>query len=417
MMKLRPFQEIGRDFLASKKRALLADEMRVGKTPQAIAAADAIGAKKVLTVCPAIAVPHWQKEWKAWSPERPAAIALTGKEPKLTASLTVASFNMADKWREALCARQWDVLIVDECHFAKNPAAVRTKLIYGKESLAWHSGYIWALSGTPAPRHAGELWPMLVAFGITKFTYWEFLNRYCRCDLTGRPIGTKENMIPELRMLLNKIMLRRTRKEVAPEMPDIGFEFLEVIPTSPADLVVPKEIKDEALIQWLEVSAHSQSGIRQEVAKAKVGPLCEEIFFCLENNLLQQTVVFGFHVEPLEILVEVLRARGISAATITGKTSQKDRLAFQEGFRYNKISVLAVNILAGGIAIDLSAASHGYMLELDWVPGNNLQAASRLISMNKQEPVTIDVVTWRGSTDDQIQQVLVRRVKELSQLF
>jgi hypothetical protein len=54
---------------------------------------------------------------------------------------------------------------------------------------------------------------------------------------------------------------------------------------------------------------------------------------------------------------------------------------------------------------------------LDWVPGNNAQAANRLISMEKEEKVTFDVVTWPGSTDDRVQKILLRRVAELSKLI
>jgi SNF2 family DNA or RNA helicase len=150
---------------------------------------------------------------------------------------------------------------------------------------------------------------------------------------------------------------------------------------------------------------------------AKVEPLAEEIKFALQNNLLTQTVVFGFHVNPLVELAKRLADSGISAAVMNGATGQIARIAMQEDFRHNRISVLVCNIIAAGTAIDLSAASHAYFLELDWVPGNNVQAANRLISMDKQEPVTADVVTWPGSADDKVQQVLVRRARELAQLY
>jgi hypothetical protein len=78
---------------------------------------------------------------------------------------------------------------------------------------------------------------------------------------------------------------------------------------------------------------------------------------------------------------------------------------------------VVANLLAAGTAIDLSAARHAYMLEMDWVPGVNLQAVNRLVNMQRGDGVTVDVVTWPGSTDDRVQQVLMRRVRELSQLY
>ena len=79
--------------------------------------------------------------------------------------------------------------------------------------------------------------------------------------------------------------------------------------------------------------------------------------------------------------------------------------------------MICANILTAGTAIDLSAASHGYFLELDWVPGNNTQAANRLVSMGKDEPVTFDVVTWPGSVDDAVQRILLTRTRQLSKLY
>ena len=78
---------------------------------------------------------------------------------------------------------------------------------------------------------------------------------------------------------------------------------------------------------------------------------------------------------------------------------------------------MCANILAAGTTIDLSAARHAYFLELDWVPGNNVQAASRLVSMGKLDPVTCDVVTWPGSFDDKLHRTLLTRTRELSKLF
>ena len=69
MLTPRPYQIEGRDWLAGKRFALLADEMRVGKTPTAILAANKVKAENVIIVAPAIAVPHWEKELDKWGAE------------------------------------------------------------------------------------------------------------------------------------------------------------------------------------------------------------------------------------------------------------------------------------------------------------------------------------------------------------
>jgi len=309
-MKLRPYQITGRDFLAARTRALLADEMRVGKTPQAILAADKIGADKVLVVCPAIGVAHWIREFNKWTPN-----SLHG--------FAVYSYDKARRM-PSLLKDHWDVVIADECHFAKNPEAQRTKLVYGKGGLGWCADRMWALSGTPAPKHAGELWPMMRAFGLTRLTYDAFLQLYCRVDGYGLVRGSKEKMIPELRAILAPTVLRRTRREVAPEMPGIDYQILTVDPTG-------VDLPPHAA--WNEYNPGAYAAERQAVAMAKVKPLVDQIAFAIENELLKQTVVFGWHLDPLYAVVDGLRARGIVAQPLTGQNSLKDRERVQKEFR------------------------------------------------------------------------------------
>jgi SNF2 family DNA or RNA helicase len=395
----RPYQIVGRDFLAARQFGLLADEMRVGKTPQAILACSKLAAERILVVCPAIAVEHWRREFPRWH----GAYGVQGLRPPY---VEILSYDRAKINAAQILAEQWDVAIVDECHFAGNPEAKRTQLVYGRDGIGSVSKRLWALSGTPAPKHAGSLWPMLTHFGLIEMDYSVFLRRYCRIDyLSQRPVGTKEDMIPELRALLAKCMLRRTRKDVAPDMPEIGFDFLEMTPTSKADLPADADLE------------RAPPDNRQDVALAKVGPLGDEIEFAITNGLLKQTVVFGWHVEPLKVLARQLIARGLRVGLITGETPSALRTAVQHDFINGMLDVVLAQILAAGTAIDLSAASHGYFLELDWLGTNNLQAANRLVSMQKAEAVTFDVCTWPGSHDDRVQQVLVRRMREIRKLI
>jgi SNF2 family DNA or RNA helicase len=397
----RPYQIEGRDFLAGRTRALLADEMRVGKSCQAIMAAHKLGAQSMLVTCPAIAVPHWHREIEKWWPSGPL--------PKAQ----VLSYNKATTlWEEGFSQPRFDVFIPDEAHFAKTPTAKRTRMVYGKTGFGQAAGAIWPLSGTPAPKHAAELWPMLKAFGVVGMDYQTFIERYCVYDKWADKIrGTKQSMIPELRALLATVMLRRTRKDVAPDMPAIDFQFLEITPTTAADL--PAGIDTE----HLEDSPTSMQAERIAVAQSKVLPLAKNIDFAISNELLKQTVVFGWHTEPLEHLTRLLNSLNIKTELITGKTTPVQREKIQNNFRSGLTQVIVGNIMSCGTAIDLSSASHGHFIELDWVSGNNVQAANRLVSMEKKEKVTIDVATVPGTIDDGVQQVLMRRVRELSQLY
>ena len=404
MPTLRPYQEVGRDFLASMRHALLADSMRVGKTPQAILAAKQIKSNKTLIVCPAIAVPQWKSEWWRWWPEA-------------NHQAVVVSYDGLRNGKDNLLSHEWDLAIVDECHFAKNPEAQRTKLIYSKGGLGHKAKRMWVLSGTPATKSAADLWPMLVAFGATQMGFSAFVDRYCKVNaFTGRIIGTKSYMAPEVRGLLAKIMLRRTLAEVAPQLPPIAFDFLNVELSGPADVKIPDHITDAHLPAWIDAHAALDTEDRQAVATAKVPALVEHIVFALENGLIERVVCFGWHKAPLEALATELQMRGIGVGVITGKTSPKQRAWVQEQFKDGSVKVVVANILAAGTAIDLSAASHGYFLELDWLPANNVQAANRLVNIDKG-PVSFDIATVAGSADERVQKVLLTRARELATIY
>ncbi len=405
MPDLRPYQEVSRDFLAARRHALLADGMRVGKTPAAIRAACKAGARTLLVTTPAIAVPQWMGEVERW---------WEGPLPRFQ----VWSYDHARAQWEAGRRGTVDVFIPDECHFAGNPTAARTGMVYGKTGFAYQAGATWALSGTPAPKSAASLWPMLKAFGVVGMAYEDFLRRYCILKPDSWiATGTKVEMIPELRALLAKCMLRRTLRDVAPDMPEIGFNFLRVQPTTAADLKIPAGLAEDQVLAWLEENHTRSREDRIDVAMAKAGPLAEEIIFAINNGLLKQTVVFGWHKEPMYHLQQLLHRAGLRVEIINGDTLQHQREAIMAGFRLSAIDVVLLNIATGGTAIDLSAADHGYMLEMDWVPGNNVQAVHRLVSMAKDTKVTIDVVTWAGSCDDWIQQVILTRVQQLAKLY
>lgn len=133
--------------------------------------------------------------------------------------------------------------------------------------------------------------------------------------------------------------------------------------------------------------------------------------------MLKQTVIYGWHIAPLKKLVSCLNAMGFRAVLLAGETSSAQREKIQEQFAAGLLDAIVGQIRACGTAIDLSAASHAYFLELDWLPSNNLQAANRLVAIGKGEKVTADICAWPGSVDDRLQKVLLRRAREIGKLI
>ncbi len=452
-LSISPYQVKGAEFLASKFQALLADDMGLGKTCQTVLASDMVGAKKILIICPAVARINWQREYGYWS--------IYDHDFKVCSSLDdepsdqcIVSFEYATANQDKLFSMSWDLVIVDESHFIKEPEAQRTKAVYGKQGIVRKTLRIWCLSGTPAPNNAAELWPMLFTFGATALSYDAFIHRYCNLKIAyhgGRPhlqiIGTKKEAIPEIRTLLNKIMLRRLKEEVMKELPPISYEDLVVEP-GPVDLAnemsfaqyffpddrsefLKEKLANEQRIveeqverlgftkdglKVLEGIADSVSTLRRFNGLQKVVPIAEMVAQELEAGAYEKIVIFAIHRDVIEGLR--VRLAKYKAVTLYGKTSPAQRQKNIDKFQKNpKCRVFIGNIRAAGIAITLTAAHQVLLLESSFVPSENAQAIMRVHRRGQEFPVFVRVVGIAHSIDQRISNVLKRKTKELTAIF
>ncbi len=185
-----PHQIIGAEFLAARTAALLADSPRVGKTGAAIMATDKVAAERILVVTTASGRPVWTRGFRDWSDRDLRTEAAYGKLPDLTGPLRlVVSWSEIVKFLPELLRHRWDVLILDESHYAKSVETKRTRAVYGVMNgmgrswgLCDMAARVWCLTGTPLPNAPNDLYPMLRALtperidGLHK--YEDFLHRY-----------------------------------------------------------------------------------------------------------------------------------------------------------------------------------------------------------------------------------------------
>ena len=123
--ELSDYQIEGAKFLASKRFALLADDMGLGKTAQAIHASDLIGAKTILVICPAVARVNWKREFYEFSIFDHGFSVCFGPSD-WPGSATICSYEYATRYDTRLIQMSWDIVIVDESHFIKEPNAKRS---------------------------------------------------------------------------------------------------------------------------------------------------------------------------------------------------------------------------------------------------------------------------------------------------
>ena len=441
---LYPYQERGAAWLARTPHAFLADQMRVGKTPQAIRACDLVGATTILVLCPAIARSNWAREFETFSDRgRTCGVWLTAQSTVST-ELVICSYDLATTpaGRSRLTAVHWDEVILDEAHYCKNAHAKRTKMAYGLTTQ-----YCWRLSGTPAPNHAGELYPHLHAAGLWPSSYRSFIEHFCQ--LRDTPYGVHiigNRQIPQLKALIAPFFLRRLLVDVVKELPPIEFSQVDVDATEPdirrwfpavmIDVDTPERIHAQIAEELQAVEAvlaltgaakmgaetlaalqsRKTSSSRRWVGLQKVPAIAEMIANELRGGAYKKIVLFAWHKDVITYLHDLLQA--FHPVVIYGGTPPMKRDRHIRSFqKYGTCQVLIGNILAAGVAIDLSVAHEVAFVEASWVPGENAQAAMRVHHLHQTHPVRVRFFSLAGSIDARIQSILRRKTRDLTHVF
>lgn len=446
MKKLFPYQIVGAEWLSKKKVALLADEMGLGKSAQAITAADKIRAHRILVIAPAIALINWQREFQMFSRTERVFEIIRG-EKNQNWDERVSIITSFEACSHVKYPGSFDLIIIDEAHFLKSAKTKRTAAILGRHGLVRKGIRIWALTGTPMPNHAGELWPLLFTFGATQLPYDNFIDRFCHVRNTtfGLQItGTKTANMDELKKLLSKVSLRRKKEDVMKDLPKLFYADVLVergeVSLDETDSFIsyahrPELLKEklemeQALIKHiletdgtsiqgmraLEALANSVSTLRRYTALQKLNPIAEIIRDELESKAYDKVVIFAIHKDVIEGLRRKLEDFGV--VTLYGGTPHDKRQKNIDAFQNNKRTrVMIANIQAAGTAVTLTASNQVVFAEQSWVPGDNAQAVMRCHRIGQTRPVTVRIFGLSESVDEQISKALKRKTKELTKVL
>ena len=456
--RLRPYQVESVTWLTVNDalNRLLALDPGLGKTAAAITAAHLLAAQNILVVCPAVARIVWDQELLRWWPGpfapsclvitpgislRPAAIPRPGWT--IVAYSTLSSRDHAP-WLKILAEIDWDVLIIDECQYLKN-ATNRTRAVYGHAydrapgSLTHNAKRVWLLSGTPAPNHAGELYPHLRSLfpdvlppGV--HTDAQFEDRYClvRDTVHGRRIsGSNLQTITELRRRFQPHVLRRRREDVAKDLPPIDFHDTPIAVDARviderdwatlAAVDLPAD-DDDALIRMLRQEEIALGTARRLLGALKVQAAIEFIEDALAARPRQdrKIVVFAWHRTVITALCEGLREH--NPVVVEGATTPARRKLAIERFQAAALGEPPVEIFIGqlqaaGTAITLTAAHTAVFVECSWVPAENYQAALRIHRLGQKAPCDVHFLYVPHSLDQRIMHTFRRKAQELAQLM
>lgn len=411
-----PYQIEGAQFLASRKRACLFDEMGLGKTLQAIVATAIVRpSPSVRVVCNASAVPVWEmafeQEWMRFSDLRFNIMSYEG----------CVKYMRDPHTRDTL----FDVLICDEAHYVKNQKAKRSQAV---EQLAKRAEYAWGMTGTPALSNLGEMYNLLRLFAPDSIkdikSEMEFWQRYTYVrDTEYGPKPTGRRNVAELKARIKGHVLRRVDGEdgIDLHLPPVRWGDIALrgpdVPLSDGD--ADRLRQAAALIEIGGVpSAHetSMTTTRRWLEVAKAKPLADYLKDELKNSPADhKIVIFGWFNEALNIIEDELQEFGV--CRISGSSNKAARAAAVSDFQSGSERVFVGQILAAGSSITLTAANQLVFLGLDWVPGNNAQAAKRVRRRGQTRSVLIRTATLLGTLDGVVQEVVARRTKDIMSVW
>jgi len=405
-------------------------EQGLGKSIMSIAVANELRAQSILVVGPSVMRMTWEDEVYKWSQLTSTCfVQLTAQrieQVNLTAGgWVITSYALASELKvlNALCSRQWDLLILDEAHACKNKRSRRTRACL--IDLWKHSTYRLLLSGTPCTTSIIDLYTAARKCAPEHFKDFDaFADRYTYKRIT--PWGCKYFGLKngeELKAKIRKhFFIRYTKAEVLPELPPKTFQQI----TLPASLAVIPKTKDEAqkledditaisMVIALGETPHIPKTLaehRRLQGERKIPAVVE---FC--ENLLEQEipiVVFGWHRKFIADLCESLQK--YSPAIITGDVPPKQRHEAVARFQDGQTLLFLANLAAGGVGITLTRASICVLGELDWAPSTVAQSTDRLHRIGTKNPVTIYYFVVKDSLDEVIANVVIGRAKTISKV-
>lgn len=420
-----PHQDQGADWLAARPRAYLGDTPGLGKTRTALLAASRKQLAFPLVVCPAIVRTHWRQEWETLG--RPFDVVTYSYEQIVRGGYSL----MRDLLRDGV-----DGLILDEAHYLKHRTSQRAQFLLGKNGYARRLNTVWALSGTPQPRHPGELYTVMYGmfpeilreYNLARYGDWE--QTFCltvprqvrRGKWINKVVGTRN--MPLLREILGRVMLRRTLTDVGLTLPELEWQVLRldgedhylnstsIIPEELAPLV--KALQEGRSLAELAADPHTARA-RRKLGELKVKPALDMLRPQLEDSN-EQIVVFAHHRSVLGELRAGLAKFGVSY--VDGDTPQAERDRAIQTFQASATRVFLGQIIACQTGITLTASSRVVLVEPDWTAVVNAQAAHRVARIGQAAArCMVQMIALAGTLDEAIVAQNARETRIAAETF
>lgn len=428
---LRPYQEEGVRWLARLATlgfgGVLADDMGLGKTLQALAMLllrRHLG--PALVVAPTSVCFNWAREAERFAPDLRVHLAsdLRSKRAALPAlgpdDVLVASYGLVVREAEALQEARFATLVVDEAQAAKNPATKRARTL---RDLG--ADWVFGLSGTPMENRLQELWSLLRITTPGLLGSWEQFRQRFANPIEKRGDGARREALARL---VRPYILRRTKAEVAPELParteirrDVELEEAERQAYELARLAILNALAKQkagstraakgapdrrfevlaALTRLRQLACHpGLVDARYEGTSSKLEELRSLVGELRAEG--HRALIFSQFTQHLALVRAALEGDQVRCLYLDGATPAPERARLVDAFQAGEGEVFLISLKAGGTGLNLTAASYVVHMDPWWNPAAEDQATDRAHRIGQDKPVTVIRLVSRGTIEDAI---------------
>ncbi len=419
---LLPFQERGLAFLLRSDRALLADEMGLGKTVQALAWLATTQTFPALIVPPAHLIRNWEAEISRFlriKGQTPRIHVVKGLKPYELppADIYLMHYLLLRGWKKELPEFPFGAVIFDEIQELRHGGTEK----YSAASLLSSAvDKAVGLSGTPIYNRGGEIWNVVNILDFHFLGDWESFSREW-CYGYGNNIVLKPDLLGD-HLRREGLMMRRTKKEVLPELPPKRRLVQEI----DADDKVYRQLLQpvlEKLLHWKsdESLTISQRTIleeqisreeRQATGLAKAPFVCQFVRALLEAG--EKVLLFAHHHNVMDAYKKELKA--FSPAFITGRETAIQKEASVKRFMEERTDLCCISLRAAS-GLNLQRASCVVFGELDWSPAVHSQAEDRAHRIGQEDSLLCYYLVSPGGSDMDMQDALGLKVSQFMGLM
>ncbi|MCU1674984.1 MAG: helicase domain protein [Frankiales bacterium] len=414
---------------AGHRTFLLADEPGLGKTAQALLAAEAANAYPLLVVVPNVVKTNWAREVGLWTPMRKVTVVHgDGTDVDGFSDIVVVNYEVLDRHVGWLGQLGFRGMVVDEAHFIKNKSSQRSRHVLEVSARIRQRTLrplLMALTGTPLINDIEDF-----------LAIWQFLGWISDTEPSGELMAALEangttpieaGFYPAARQAVIEMgIVRRRKVDVAADIParrvaDLPVELEGALGRSIRDaerVLARRLVKRYESALAARDSGRVLDGIDRELVRKVAGwerqdtneKSSDENVFSMMRRIGQakavlaadyaaqlarnvgKVVFFAKHVDVMDAAEETFAQRGIRYTSIRGDQTRKNRQESIDAFTTDPdVAVVVCSLTAAGVGLNLQVASNVVLAELSWTAAEQTQAIDRVHRIGQDQPVT----AWR----------------------